>query len=46
MTEPNINLIQCGNHNWVPWSIVCVHLINGEPEWIALDSTNPEVDFD
>jgi hypothetical protein len=22
-------LIQCGDHRWVPWCIVCVHLCGG-----------------
>lgn len=23
-------LIQCGDHQWAPWSIVCKHLVSGE----------------
>jgi hypothetical protein len=22
-------LIQCGDHGWAPWGVVCVHLVNG-----------------
>jgi hypothetical protein len=22
-------LIQCGDHGWAPWSLVCVHLVDG-----------------
>ena len=47
MSEKNINLIQCGDHNWAPWSIVCIHLVNKEStEWIPIESNNPEVDYD
>jgi hypothetical protein len=45
--EDNINLIQCGDDGWAPWSVVCIHLLNGSSrEWVPLDSTNPEVDHD
>lgn len=47
MSEPNINLIQCADHKWSPWSIVCVHLVHGQSrEWIGLPSNFPEVDCD
>lgn len=47
MTEPNINLIQCGDHQLAPWSIVCEHLMNGASrEWMSMPSNNPEVDYD
>jgi len=47
MSEQNINLIQCGDHAWAPWSIVCTHLMDGTSrEWEELNSNNPEVDFD
>jgi hypothetical protein len=43
----SIDLIKCGNHSFSPWSIVCIHLMNGESkEWIPVESTNLEVDFD
>lgn len=43
----NTDLIQCGDHQWAPWSIVCKHLADGEcQEWVPLESSNPEVDFD
>lgn len=30
-----------------PWSIVCVHLANGTSrEWIPLESSSPETNFD
>ena len=45
MTAPN--LIMCGDHKMAPWSIVCVHLVDGSSrEWMPIDSTFPEVDFD
>jgi hypothetical protein len=28
--ENNINLIQCGDDGWSPWSVVCKHLVSGE----------------
>ena len=32
-TDP-INLIQCGDHLWAPYSIVCIHLLTGKSrEW-------------
>lgn len=44
------HLIDCGNHNSYgksPWSVVCVHLIEGTSrEWIPIESIIPEVDFD
>ncbi len=40
-------LIQCGDHSWAPYSIICVHLMTGEShEWIKLDSDHPEVEYD
>ncbi len=45
--EESIHLIQCGDHGYAPWSIVCVHLMEGESkEWLPIDSDNPEVDYD
>lgn len=43
----NTNLIQCGDHKMAPWSVVCIHLIQSESnEWIPIESTSPEVDYD
>lgn len=45
--EGKYQLIQCGDHSWAPWSIVCVHLMEGTShEWIPIPSDFPEVDFD
>lgn len=47
MSKENHDLIECGDHQFAPWSIVCKHLADGEcPDWLAIDSTNPEVDYD
>ncbi len=41
------DLIQCGDHKWAPWSIVCTHLVDGtSKDAVALHSSNPEVDYD
>lgn len=43
----NHQLIQCGGHGWAPWSIVCVHLVEGTSrEWVAVPSDFDEVDYD
>lgn len=42
----NSNLIQCGDHSYAPYSIVCVHLIAGTTEWCPIPSDHPEVDHD
>lgn len=42
----NVNLIQCGDHSYAPWSIVCVHLIGGATDWCPVPSDHPEVDHD
>ncbi len=35
--ENNINLIQCADDGWAPWSIVCIHLIEGtSKEWVHI----------
>ena len=40
-------LIQCGDHSWAPWSVICVHLMEGDSkEWMAMPSVHPEVDHD
>ena len=40
-------LIQCGDHKWAPWSIVCVHLLEGSSRtWRRLTNPDPEVDYD
>lgn len=31
-------LIQCGDHKWAPWSIVCRHLIDGMKEWNRVET--------
>lgn len=44
---PNIELIQCGDHKWAPWSIVCTHLCTGQSrEWVPVESSFKEVDYD
>lgn len=46
MNEPH-HLIQCSDHQWAPWSLVCVHLVNGGTDWNAVpNDDSPEVDFD
>ena len=41
------DLIQCADHQWAPWSVVCIHLCQGTSrQWEGLDSNNPEVDHD
>jgi hypothetical protein len=31
------HLIQCRDHRWAPWCVVCVHLCEGTAtEWIAV----------
>ena len=46
-TGNNHNLIRCGDHSWAPWSIVCVHLMNGTSrDWLPINSNHPEVDYD
>jgi hypothetical protein len=45
MNQSN-NLIQCADHKWAPWSVVCVHLINGETDWNPVPNEMPEVDYD
>jgi hypothetical protein len=43
----NTQLIQCGDHKWAPWSLVCVHLVNREShEWCPVPNPDPEVDHD
>lgn len=43
----NHNLIQCGDHMWAPWSLVCSHLLDGSSRvWLPLDNPLPEVDYD
>jgi hypothetical protein len=45
--QDNINLVQCGDHSWAPWSIVCTHLMEGTSrDWRPVESDNPEVDYD
>lgn len=44
------NLIQCGDHLWAPYAIVCVHLLTGESrEWELIplgDEDTREIDGD
>jgi len=41
------DLIQCADHKWAPWSLACVHLVNGAPDWTAVpNDDSPEVDLD
>ena len=44
------NLIECGDHKWAPWAIVCIHLLENPTttEWIPLENNRDgrEVDFD
>lgn len=43
----NIDLIQCGDHSYAPWHVICVHLMEGQSrEWLTLNSNNPELDYD
>ena len=43
----NHNLIQCADHKWAPWSIICTHLMDGSSRvWLPLESSLPEVDHD
>lgn len=43
----NYHLIRCSEDGLVPWSIVCIHLVEGRSrKWEPLDSSNPEVDHD
>lgn len=43
----DINLIQCGDDGWRPWSIVCNHLIDGTSrKWVPIESNNPYVEYD
>ena len=43
----NHHLIQCADHKWAPWSLVCVHLVKGSTDWNAVpNDDSPEVDFD
>lgn len=41
-------LIECGDHSYAPWSIVCVHLIDGTSrEWKLIEvDDGREVDGD
>jgi hypothetical protein len=37
MPEEHGNLIQCGDHSWAPWSMVCVHLVEGtSKQWCPM----------
>ena len=43
----NADLIQCADHKWAPWSIVCKHLVEGtSDDWRPIPSSSLEVDFD
>ena len=39
-------LIQCGDHGYAPWGVVCVHLIKGtSKEWCRLDNPDGNTDW-
>lgn len=41
------DLIRCGDHKLAPWSIVCIHLINGtSQEWTPVQQPNDSGEFD
>jgi hypothetical protein len=43
MAKENINLIQCGDHAWAPWHIVCVHLIrNPKQDWNLIELSDDD----
>ena len=42
----SLNLIQCADHKWAPWSIVCIHLVDGGTDWNPVPNEMPEVDYD
>jgi len=47
--EMTPKLIQCGDHSWAPWCIVCVHLASGEShQWEAIPKVDEisEAEFD
>lgn len=39
MSKQNINLIQCHDHSWAPWHIMCRHLFDAPPKekWIKIE---------
>ena len=41
-------LIQCGDHSYAPWALICVHLMKGTAkEWVAIEvDDGREVDND
>jgi hypothetical protein len=40
--EENIRLIQCGDHSFAPWSIMCVHVMEHTAEKaVAVDKDDP-----
>lgn len=42
-----IDLIECGDDGWRPWSLVCKHLCDGESrDWRPIESNNPYVEYD
>jgi hypothetical protein len=42
----NGKLIQCGDHSWAPWSIVCIHLMTGlSRKWIPKESDSEMFDW-
>jgi hypothetical protein len=46
------NLILCGDHKLAPWSVVCVHLVEGtSKDWVPVhiepqDRSHPDVEND
>lgn len=44
--KKDIRYIQCGDHKWRRWSIVCIHLCEGiSREWIALPNPDGPDDY-
>ena len=39
----NHNLIECHDHSWRPWYVVCVHVIGGRPVAQLKKATKDEV---
>jgi len=38
-------LIQCGDHKWAPWCVVCVHLVEGtSQQWERLAGSDGDQD--
>ena len=49
MSKKAPNLIQCADHTWAPWAIICIHLMERPEttEWLPIENDDDrEVDFD